>query len=384
MAGRIQGITVEIGGDTTKLQTALKGVDTEIRNTQSQLRDVDKLLKLDPGNTELLAQKHRLLGDAVKEAVVDQETWEATRLRRKETGVKWDKTHSLDHEHILSGLVKCPICGAGLVGTLRRRKNRKSGEYKDDFYYKCLHRKKIDETHFCNFRLVLSQDEINHQVEEIILDMVADSDFKDYMVRKIDEKVDVSSLEAEREQAREQLRQVMGAKKKLTEMLDVSDKHYDQKYQDMHDRLDILYDRISLLEDIIADIKAKISRAYGEKITANQLYKIFLNFDKMYFKMTDLEKKQFMREFIEEIELYSEKQEDGRILKQLSLGFPVFYEGSEGDTIRLHKENTVELRRLFHYPSKIMRDFCHDYDAHKRYKNVIDSFVSGRLKEAFG
>ena len=47
MAGRIQGITVEIGGDTTKLQTALKGVNTEIRNTQSQLRDVDKLLKRD-------------------------------------------------------------------------------------------------------------------------------------------------------------------------------------------------------------------------------------------------------------------------------------------------------------------------------------------------
>ena len=69
MAGRIQGITVEIGGDTTKLQTALKGVNSEIRNTQSQLKDVDKLLKLDPGNTELLAQKHRLLGDAVKVSV---------------------------------------------------------------------------------------------------------------------------------------------------------------------------------------------------------------------------------------------------------------------------------------------------------------------------
>ena len=49
MAGnRIKGITVEIGGDTTKLQTALKGVNTEIRNTQSQLKDVEKLLKLDP------------------------------------------------------------------------------------------------------------------------------------------------------------------------------------------------------------------------------------------------------------------------------------------------------------------------------------------------
>lgn len=75
MAGsRIKGITVEIGGDTTKLQTALKGVNTEIRNTQSQLRDVEKLLKLDPGNTELLAQKHRLLGDAVKETKEKLET----------------------------------------------------------------------------------------------------------------------------------------------------------------------------------------------------------------------------------------------------------------------------------------------------------------------
>lgn len=66
-ASRIKGITIEIGGDTTKLQTALKGVNTEIRNTQAQLKDVEKLLKLDPGNTELLAQKHKLLGDAVKE-----------------------------------------------------------------------------------------------------------------------------------------------------------------------------------------------------------------------------------------------------------------------------------------------------------------------------
>ena len=69
MAGRgsIKGITVEIGGDTTKLGAALQSVNKEIKNTQSQLKDVEKLLKLDPGNTELLAQKERLLGEAVKE-----------------------------------------------------------------------------------------------------------------------------------------------------------------------------------------------------------------------------------------------------------------------------------------------------------------------------
>ena len=61
MSNRIKGITVEIGGDTTKLQTALKQVSTEIKHTQSELRDINKLLKLDSGNTELISQKHKLL-----------------------------------------------------------------------------------------------------------------------------------------------------------------------------------------------------------------------------------------------------------------------------------------------------------------------------------
>ena len=76
-ANRIQGITIEIGGDTTKLQTALKGVNTEIRNTQREIKDVEKLLKLDPGNTELLAQKHKLLGQAVTETKEKLETLKA-------------------------------------------------------------------------------------------------------------------------------------------------------------------------------------------------------------------------------------------------------------------------------------------------------------------
>lgn len=65
MAGRIHGITVEIGGDTTKLQTALKGVNSQIKSTEAQLKDINRLLKLDPGNTDLLAQKHRLLAQAI-------------------------------------------------------------------------------------------------------------------------------------------------------------------------------------------------------------------------------------------------------------------------------------------------------------------------------
>lgn len=71
---RIQGITIEIGGDTTQLQKALKGVDSQLRSTQSALKDVDKLLKLDPGNVTLLTQKQKNLTSAITETKERLET----------------------------------------------------------------------------------------------------------------------------------------------------------------------------------------------------------------------------------------------------------------------------------------------------------------------
>lgn len=66
MASRIAGITVEIGGDTTKLSKALESVNKTIKTTQSELKDVNKLLKLDPSNTETVTQKQRMLKDAIE------------------------------------------------------------------------------------------------------------------------------------------------------------------------------------------------------------------------------------------------------------------------------------------------------------------------------
>ena len=65
MAATIKGITVEIGGNTLGLQKALADVNSKSRSLQSELKQVEKLLKLDPSNTELLAQKQKLLGEAV-------------------------------------------------------------------------------------------------------------------------------------------------------------------------------------------------------------------------------------------------------------------------------------------------------------------------------
>ena len=64
--GRIKGITIEIGGDTTKLEASLKSVNQEIKGTESKLKDINKLLKMDPGNTELLSQKYKTLQQEIK------------------------------------------------------------------------------------------------------------------------------------------------------------------------------------------------------------------------------------------------------------------------------------------------------------------------------
>lgn len=84
MATRIKGITVEIGGDTTGLDKALRSVNTNIRNTQSTLKDINRLLKLDPTNTKLLAQKHDLLQKEIADTQSKLETLKQADKQAKE------------------------------------------------------------------------------------------------------------------------------------------------------------------------------------------------------------------------------------------------------------------------------------------------------------
>ena len=104
MAGRIKGITVEIGGDTTGLDKALKGVNSTIKTTQSSLKDVNKLLKLDPANTNLVTQKQKLLKDAVgatKEKLEALKTAQEQARQQLENGtLGQDKYDALQREII--------------------------------------------------------------------------------------------------------------------------------------------------------------------------------------------------------------------------------------------------------------------------------------------
>lgn len=86
---KVRGITIELGADTSGLSKALKGVNKEIGSTQKQLKDVEKLLKLDPHNTELMEQKQRLLAERVGET---KTKLEALKEAQKEVGEELKRT----------------------------------------------------------------------------------------------------------------------------------------------------------------------------------------------------------------------------------------------------------------------------------------------------
>ena len=99
---RVRGITIELNADTSGISKGLKSVNSEIKSTESQLKDVERLLKLDPTNTELLAQKQRLLKDAVSETRTKLDTLkkaqEEVGKTLKETGEGQEQYDALTRE----------------------------------------------------------------------------------------------------------------------------------------------------------------------------------------------------------------------------------------------------------------------------------------------
>lgn len=108
MAGRIAGITIEIGGDTTNLQKALKNVDKQLKTTQANLKDIDRLLKLKPTSVELLTQKQKNLKDAIKLTSDRLEELKKAQEGVKKGSAEWDalQREIIETETKLQGLEK--------------------------------------------------------------------------------------------------------------------------------------------------------------------------------------------------------------------------------------------------------------------------------------
>lgn len=292
----------------------------------------------------VVKQDSYLISDGIHDEIISEEDWNLAQKKRQETGVGNEKVHSLEHEHILSGIVKCPICGSGMYGNVNRKKRKDGTLYKDYFYYACKHRTFID-GHHCTYKKQWNEDKVNDAVAEIIGKLVNNPKFENEIRTKIGNSLDTKDLEKEHTNLKEQLKQLHGAKNKLASQMDhlsVSDKYYDKKYQDMQERMDGLYDGMDALELSIEEVENRLFNIKQQKISGDNVYQFLLYFDKLYDKMTDGEKKEFVKSFVEEVHLYEKEQEDGRFLKHIKFKFPVFFNGTETEELNWDNESTVE------------------------------------------
>ena len=124
--------------------------------------------------------------------------------------------------------------------------------------------------------------------------------------------------------------------------LSVSDEYYDKKYENMQVRLDKLYDEIEKIETFIEAVETRLYNIKQEKISGDNVYQFLLFFDNLYDRFTDMEKKIFMKSFLEEGNIYEAEQEDGRILRSLKFRFPVFFNERELYELDWDNESTVE------------------------------------------
>ena len=124
--------------------------------------------------------------------------------------------------------------------------------------------------------------------------------------------------------------------------LSVSDEYYDKKYEDIQVRLDKLYEEIEEIETFIEAVETRLYNIKQEKISGDNVYQFLLFFDNLYDKFTDMEKKIFMKSFLEEGNIYEAEQEDGRILRSLKFRFPIFFNEQELYELDWDNESTVE------------------------------------------
>ena len=205
-------------------------------------------------------------------------------------------------------------------------KYKKDGtKYKDFFYYGCKHRG-MQRGHKCDYRKQIREELLDDAVAEVIVKLVSNPHFASMMQEKINMKVDTTAIDQEITNYEKQLRQDYAIKSKLIEEIDnlnPDDRHYIRRKADLDDRLYRMYDKIEELESQLMDARAKKTSIEAEKITGDNIYKVLIYFDKLYFAMNDVERRQLIEALIAEIQIYEERKPNGQWLKSIRFKLPI-------------------------------------------------------------
>ena len=237
--------------------------------------------------------------------------------------------------------MKCPCCGKSMYGNIAKAHSK---DKKTRYYYYC--KNTVTPTgHECSFRLNIEQMEINKFVAKVISAMVNNPRFVEAIQAKIGTAVDTEDMEKQIAVLQGRLKQAFGTKSRLErqmDTLDINDAHYDRKILDLQRRYDEQYDTIEKIEVQISELQSQIRSIQQEKISGDNIYRLLLAFDEVYHSATEAEQKEFMKAFIERIEMFPEKRKDGSWIKKIVFNFPVPVDGEEVKELPLETETTVE------------------------------------------
>ena len=293
---------------------------------------------------KLVEQDDYLLVDGLHEGIVTEGLWHEAQVKLLAQAKKYEKVnHGKDNKiHLLSGIVKCPICGAGMYGNKSIKHKSDGTKYKDFFYYGCKHRT-MTRGHKCDYKKQVNEELLNGAVAEVITKLVSNPKFAAMMQEKINMKVDTTAIEQEIAAHEKLLRQSYSTKSRLMEeidSLDPDDKHYIKRKADLDDRLYKMYDKIEDAENLLIAARAKKMSIEAEKLTGDNIYKVLIYFDKLYSVMNEQEKRQIMESLISEIQIYPERQPNGQWLKSIKFKLPII---EEDMNISLDNDSQVEM-----------------------------------------
>ena len=289
----------------------------------------------------VVEQSEYLIYDGLHEAIISEEDWLEAHHKREKNAYRREKIRDPDHAHILSGILKCPCCGKGMYGNIAKAHSK---DNKTRYYYYCKNTG-TETGHVCTFRTNIEQTELNAMVARLISALVHDPSFSEAIKSKIGSAVDTAELEQQIEALRGSLRQTIGTKARLERQMDavdIGDPYYDRKILDLQRRYDEQYETIGEIEEQLSEAQEQMHSICQEKMSAENVYKLLLGFDSVYGNATEAEKKEFMKAFVEQIDLYPEKQPDGNWIRRIVFHFPVPVKGAEVTELPLEKQTLCE------------------------------------------
>lgn len=278
-------------------------------------------------------QENYLLVDGLHEGIVSEELWNAAQVKLLTQSKRYEPVtrNKTEQAHLLSALVKCPVCGAGMYSNKCTKHKKDGTAYKSFSYYSCKHRK-MQRGQKCDFTKQIQEEVLDNAVVEVIIKLVSNPKFAALMQSKINSKVDTTAIEQEIAAAEKQLRQYYSVKSKLMDeidTLDPDDRHYIMRKSDLDERLYKMYDKIEGTENQLVTARAKKQAIEADKITGDNIYKILLCFEKLYNVMNPVERKKLMEHLISEVHIYPERQPNGQWLKSIKFRLPIIENGAD-------------------------------------------------------